>query len=92
MVQGASGSAIKGLKIVHNEAGVVSLAAVGYDQRLYVWEVNCERGDAPAVKWVCGSPVNVSDVGCVDVGILPGGARRVCGVVGEGVQLFALSS
>lgn len=74
---------------------VASVVTVGYDQRLCLWDVHCQRGEATAgaaedvqMEWICGAPVNVSDVGSLDVGVLGENGKHVCCVVGEGVQLF----
>jgi hypothetical protein len=88
---GASGSALKGVRLIGINNGVASLVTVGYDQRLYVWRVRCDTDSAaPTMEWVCGAPVNVSDVGSVDVGVISGGTSSLCCVVGEGIQLFSV--
>jgi hypothetical protein len=82
---------LKGIKVLGMENSVASLVTVGYDQRLYVWRVRCDTdGAAPTMEWVCGAPVNVSDVGSADVGIISDGTSNLCCVVGEGIQLFSM--
>jgi hypothetical protein len=48
-VLGASGSAIKGVRLLHTE-GEVWLASVGYDQRLSVWSVTPAASCDPDTK------------------------------------------
>jgi hypothetical protein len=102
-VVGASGSAIKGLKLVRTVDSATSaaqyhIASVGYDQRLSVWgvRVHCESEseDAVQVQWKAGSMVNVSDVGAVDLLVQrseEGATNVTCCVAGEGLQLFAVT-
>ena len=62
--------------------------------RLSMWSVRSGAPQSPAVvEWVCGSTVNVSDVGSIDVGVMSGSecGKNVCCVVGDGVQLFSLT-
>lgn len=99
----ASGSAIKGLKLVRTapthsgDSLLYHLASVGYDQRLSVWQVSVsasvstEPSSAMQVVWRAGAMVNVSDVGAVDVLVRQqgdGASGVVCCVAGEGLQLF----
>lgn len=86
---GASGSAIKGIKLVPQlHAGPVHrLVSVGYDQRLSLWNIEEPPAEekegegselllpGPGVVWAAGAMVNASDVGSVDVGQDSGSAE-----------------
>jgi hypothetical protein len=116
---GASGSAIKGLKLLprrqmglqevreaHSSDISVAAMSVGYDQRLSLWSIHTvpESSAALKIEWEAGASVIVSDIATLDIGYAaPSGAAGaaggagaegtsglVCGVVGEGVQLFML--
>ena len=63
---------------------------VGYDQRLSVWKGSLDSKQKYSLEWCSGAPVNVSDVGGLDIGYLPVTGQPICCVVGEGVQLFSL--
>ena len=93
-LQGASGSAIKGLRLTRTAAGELRVVTVGYDQRLSVWGVRASDPGAEgafAVQWVGGAAVNVSDVGSLDIGESGDAASKVCCVVGEGLQMYTLA-
>ena len=91
-LQEASGSAIKGIRLVPSTAvpGEVQLVSVGYDQRLSEWKGSLDSKQKYTLEWCNGAPVNVSDVGGLDIGYLPVTGQPICCVVGEGVQLFSL--
>jgi hypothetical protein len=92
-LQGASGSAIKGLRLTRGTGGELRVVTAGYDQRLSVWGVQMSDPGAPeafSVRWVGGAAVNVSDVGSLDIGSSGGAERQGCCVVGEGLQMFTI--
>ena len=61
--------------------------SVGYDQRLYLWNLLESK-----VDFVSGSVVNISDIGSLDTILAVKRDSLWCVVAGEGVQLVRIKN
>jgi len=71
--KGASSSALKGVRIRRNvELGGYRLYAVGYDQRLALWQITTflqketKKNDTISTQFIVSVPVDVFDTNCLD--------------------------
>ena len=87
----ASSSALKGIKLVGSIASGYRIYAAGYDQRLSLWSIEGLSKDKRNLVFKSSTPVDVSDINCLDAMTLHTGVDRVS-IGGEGTEILSVDS
>ena len=87
----ASSSALKGIKLVGSTASGYRIYAAGYDQRISLWTIEGTSSDKRNLVFRSSTPVDVSDINCLDAMTLRAGVDRVS-IGGEGTEILSVDS
>lgn len=98
LLKEASSSALKGINIIGNNLKGYRIYAVGYDQRIAIWNLNISelRRKLPnSVTFLSSTPIDIFDVNCLDCCEIKsdsGNSTEMIVAGGEGLELLSLNA